>query len=109
MIGVVRAGPEQDRLPISERLVVSPVGQEALVAIGPQPAVERLDAIGILRPNAGAPPSLEGSLEKLRQNLLERGALRRVGARGEFAVALVVILFFPGGFMGRLLQAEGRE
>ena len=25
------------------------------------------------------------------------------------AVALVVILFFPGGFMGRLLQSGGRE
>jgi hypothetical protein len=25
------------------------------------------------------------------------------------AIALLVILFFPGGFMGRLLQSGGRE
>jgi branched-chain amino acid transport system permease protein len=38
--------------------------------------------------------------------------LRPLGQLSTFvvsAVALVVILFFPGGFMGRLLQAEGRE
>src|SRR6478609_10973218 len=38
--------------------------------------------------------------------------LRPLGQLATFivaAVALVVILFFPGGFMGRLLHAEGRE
>ncbi|WP_204848104.1 branched-chain amino acid ABC transporter permease [Rhodopila globiformis] len=38
--------------------------------------------------------------------------LRPLGQLSTFvvaAVALVVILFFPGGFMGRLLHAEGRE
>jgi branched-chain amino acid transport system permease protein len=38
--------------------------------------------------------------------------LRPLGQLSTFvvsAVALVVILFFPGGFMGRLLQAGGRE
>jgi branched-chain amino acid transport system permease protein len=38
--------------------------------------------------------------------------LRPLGQLSTFvvsAIALVVILFFPGGFMGRLLQAEGRE
>jgi branched-chain amino acid transport system permease protein len=38
--------------------------------------------------------------------------LRPLGQLSTFvvaAIALVVILFFPGGFMGRLLHAEGRE
>jgi branched-chain amino acid transport system permease protein len=38
--------------------------------------------------------------------------LRPLGQLSTFvvsAVALIVILFFPGGFMGRLLQAGGRE
>ncbi len=38
--------------------------------------------------------------------------LRPLGQLSTFvvsAIALVVILFFPGGFMGRLLQAGGRE
>jgi branched-chain amino acid transport system permease protein len=38
--------------------------------------------------------------------------LRPLGQLATFivaAVALVVILFFPGGFLGRLLHAEGRE
>jgi branched-chain amino acid transport system permease protein len=38
--------------------------------------------------------------------------LRPLGQLSTFvvsAIALVVILFFPGGFMGRLLQSEGRE
>ncbi|WP_428486741.1 branched-chain amino acid ABC transporter permease [Rhodopila sp.] len=38
--------------------------------------------------------------------------LRPLGQLATFvvsAIALVVILFFPGGFMGRLLQAGGRE
>ena len=38
--------------------------------------------------------------------------LRPLGQLSTFvvsAVALVVILFFPGGFMGRLLHAEGQE
>src|SRR3954464_8191278 len=38
--------------------------------------------------------------------------LRPTGELATFivsAVALLVVLFFPGGFLGRLLQAEGRE
>ena len=38
--------------------------------------------------------------------------LRSLGQLSTFvvsAIALLVILFFPGGFMGRLLQAGGRD
>lgn len=77
-VRVVAAGGEEHRLARSVGFRLQSVRQEALVAIAPQPAVQMLQPVRRGGAHDGPPAALQGLLQKLRQGLVEPGALQVV-------------------------------
>ncbi len=79
-VGVFLAGGQIDRLRLRLAVVRRAVRQEAVVGVGPQPLVQRLDALLRRRLDDGAQAVRQRVPENLRQRLIDAAALEMIEA-----------------------------